>query len=242
MPPLITIPHFGKDPRYLALLDEWVRQLRRTLGADARFLVFTHDAAADLRKRGYPHAVYDISRYADIIRPGQPFDIKGALMCEAALNIAEPFLMLDADALLVADPSPWVAPYELHTCAMPTDAGAILHGHKGMMDGHWQNVRKMCAGVFWFGDATGNKRAELVNEYRAAWHALKSADYPWTPRLPHLLEQYAWSVAHHKLGGATLAGCMNWPPHLCGKSELAVVNHYFGHRKWAGKGPAPKNV
>lgn len=240
--PLIAIPHFGRDQRYLDLLKTWVAQLRKTLGPDARFTVFTHDAQADLAKLGFPTLSLNISAYRDVIRPGQPFDIKGALMCEAALAIREPFLMLDADALLVQNPAPWVNRFMDYTCAMPTDAGAILHGHKAMMDGEWSHVRKMCAGVFWFGDPSPAKRSELVNEYRVAWAQLLAADIPWTPRLPHLLEQYAWSVAHHRLGGATLAGCMNWPPHLCGETPLAVVNHYFGHKKWKGKGPAPKNV
>jgi hypothetical protein len=119
---------------------------------------------------------------------------------------------------------------------MPIDHGAILSGHKANMEGSFTGVRKMCAGVFWFGNV--KERYALTTIYRKCWHDLKKADFPWTPRLPHLLEQYAWSVAHDALNGATLRPTFNWAPHICGESPYAVVNHYFGHKKWNGKAPA----
>lgn len=232
---LVAIPYFGTNPKYLEMLDDWVRNFRERFPV-SRFVVFTHDAQEQLTQRGYPFVSLDISGYASVIREGQPFDIKGALMCEAAEAIDEPFLMLDSDALLMRDPSGLLTEFAGRTCAMPIDSGAILSGHKARMDEPFGHVRKMCAGVFWFGD-TG-MREVLGDEYRNAWRDLHVADCPWTPRLPHLLEQYAWSLAHHRLNGATMPGMMNWAPHITGDSDMAIVNHYFGHKKWNGKAPA----
>lgn len=235
---LVAIPYFGDNPKYLHMLDEWVANFR-TRFPGSEFLVFTHDAAQTMKAKGYPCLELDISRYADVIRPDQPFDVKGALMCEAALMIKRPFLMLDSDALLVADPTAVLDAMGDAPCAMPVDHGAILSGHARYMDYPFRDVSKMCAGVFWFG---AGKRAELVQRYRDTWKMLKELDCPWTPRLPHLLEQYAWSVALRCMGGCELPATMNWAPHYGGIGEHpnAIVNHYFGHKKWNGK--APKNT
>lgn len=235
---LIAIPFFGDNPRYLEMLHDWVRQLRKTGGQDVEFVIFTHDAADALKAFGYPVMKLDISGYAEVIRAGQPFDIKGALMCEAAWAINRPFFMIDADALLVGNPSAALDAMGNTPCAMPVDHGAIVSGHKALMDAPFSDVRKMCAGVFWFGDVT--RRAELVTQYKLAWRELLSHECPWTPCIPHLLEQYAWSLAHHRMGGATLPATLNWAPHIVGPSPHAIVNHLFGHKKW--KGHAPKNT
>lgn len=235
---LIAIPYFGTNARYLDMLHEWVRTLKES-APDAEFLVFTHDAADILKPFGYPVLKLDIGGYKDVIRPAQPFDIKGALMCEAALNIHRPFLMLDADAYLVGNTSAVLDAMPADcVCAMPIDHGAILHGHKARCDAPFEQVRKMCAGVFWFGSPVW--RQQLVTHYRIAWRELLEHDCPWTPRLPHLLEQYAWSLAHWRLNGATLPASFNWAPHIVGESKHAIVNHLFGHKKWKGK--APKNT
>ena len=55
---------------------------------------------------------------------------------------------------------------------------------------------------------------------------------PWRPALPHLLEQYSWSLASSRRGGRVLPVTFNWAPHFLGESPSAVVNHYFGLGKW----------
>ncbi len=233
---LIAIPYFGDNPKYLEMLHEWVRTLKRT-APHADFVVFTHDATDTLKSFGYPVLTLDIFNYADVMRDGQPFDVKGALMCEAALTIKRPFLMLDSDALLVANPSDVLDSLAQNAaCAMPIDHGAILSGHQLLCDEPFPTVRKMCAGVFYFGDVT--RRNALVGHYLMAWRELFHHDFPWTPKIPHLLEQYAWSLAHHRMNGATLPASMNWAPHIVGHSPHAIVNHLFGHKKWNGKAPA----
>ncbi len=233
---LIAIPYFGENPKYLEMLHEWVRTLKRT-APDAEFVVFTHDAVSVMDEFDYPVIDLDISGYREVMRDGQPFDIKGALMCEAALAIKRPFLMLDSDALLVANPSDVLNSIAQNAaCAMPIDHGAILSGHQLLCDEPFPTVRKMCAGVFWFGDVT--RRKALVGHYLMAWRELFHHDFPWTPKIPHLLEQYAWSLAHHRMNGATLPASMNWAPHIVGTSPHAIVNHLFGHKKWNGKAPA----
>ncbi len=233
---LIAIPYFGDNPKYLEMLHEWVRTLKRT-AADAEFVVFTHDTKDIIKPLGYPVLKLSIKGYSDVLREGQPFDIKGALMCEAAIAIKRPFLMLDSDALLVANPSDVLdAIAQNAACAMPIDHGAILSGHQLLCDEPFPTVRKMCAGVFWFGDVS--RRKALVGHYLMAWRELFHHDFPWTPKIPHLLEQYAWSLAHFRMNGATLPASMNWAPHIVGESPHAIVNHLFGHKKWNGKAPA----
>jgi hypothetical protein len=79
----------------------------------------------------------------------------------------------------------------------------------------------------------------MVANYRRTFSELRNV-IPWVPRLPHLLEQYSWSVVHHRAGGPTLPLQLNWNDRHLGPIDGAVVNHDYGHEKWEGA-KAPLN-
>jgi hypothetical protein len=107
-----------------------------------------------------------------------------------------------------------------------------MHDRAPELSPPYGSVRKVCAGVQWFGGVAG--RSRLVAGYRRAFEELRALPaLPWSPALPHLLEQYAWSLASSRRGGRVLPVTMNWAPHFLGENPFAVVNHWFGFRKWA---------
>lgn len=218
----VAVTYFGRDPRYLLLLDAWVAQFRRS-GCRWPFIVVSDMATPAL---AYPMARFDISAYEDMIRPDQPFDVKGALMAEAALALG-PMLMLDADALLMQDPEPHLSPFATAPIAMPLDHGAIPDGRTHHLNPPYNDVKKTCAGVAWFG--SGDK-TRLVRMWREAFAELLPV-LPWPGRIPCLVEQFAWSLASHRCGGSHLPWSFNYPRHCAKHHAGAIVNHYFGGRK-----------
>lgn len=224
---IILVPFFGDTRRFRPLLDKWI-EAKRTAAPDiAWFALGENPEAYDL-----PTARVSIDGFRDLIRPGQPFDVKGALVCAAILRFPEAILVLDADAFLAQDPTKWLMPFRDCPIAMPSDHGALMHDRAAELDSPYCGVRKVCAGVQWFGAVPG--RSRLVAGYRRAFEELRGLPrLPWRPALPHLLEQYAWALAMNRRGGRVLPSVMNWAPHFLGESSHAVVNHWFGREKWA---------
>jgi hypothetical protein len=246
---IILIPFFGDTRRFRPLLDKWFESYRATgLNFDtARPVLLTDEegrhGAVDA---AYSHGTQnercglempDIAPFRDVIRPGQPFDVKGALVCGYLAAHPYPTLVIDADAVLRGDPAPVLSRFAGSSVAMPVDSGAIVYYRTPVLDAPYATVRKMCAGVMWFGHSP--TRAALVAEYCRAFLELRDV-IPWTPKLPHLLEQYAWSLVHHRRGAATLPHVMNWNERHLGPVDGIVVNHDYGHSKW-GRERAPKN-
>lgn len=242
---------------YAPLLQRWV-QHHRNLGLGDKLLIVTrsdeHVSFIQHMEHGesLPILALDLSAYTDVIRPEQPFDIKGALMCEA-LRALGPFLLIDNDAFLTCDPAPLLennVQLEGALIVMPRDIGAINAGFTAALDAPFAGVLKLCAGVVWFGDIAAHRRLQLVRAYLAAWRDLSNAfaegHTPWQPHLSRLMEQYAWSLAAHRLGCLDQLGdTWNWPPHLeaFGENPGAIVNHEFGRKKWKTLGRrAPLNT
>jgi hypothetical protein len=236
---VIAIPYFGDLARFRPLLDAWFREFS-ALKLDIPVVILSDKPGAVIaaRELGARADIVDISKFVGVIRPDQPFDVKGAIVCAHLKHSNEPTLVLDADAVLRADPRPVLRNFASSSVAMPVDAGAIVYYRTATMDEPYSKVRKMCAGVMWFGKA--DTRQALVGEYASAWLELRDV-IPWTPRLPHLLEQYAWSLVHHRRGAATLPHVMNWNERHLGRIETLVVNHDYGHLKW-GRRSAPRNT
>jgi len=223
---IIATPFFGTNQRYAEMLSDWKKQAE-SIAPDLRIITLTTEE-------------YPIDEYADLIRLNQPFDTKGAIMCAAALAIQEPFLMLDSDAFLMRDPRAALSREECMAipCAMPCDHGSIIHNHGNFLLPPYESVRKTCAGVFLFGNPAS--RPALVAAYRTAYHELKAANFPWMARarLTHLLEQYSWSLASHRMGGGILQASFNWNPDFLGENPYCYIKHLYGWRKHNGNAPA----
>lgn len=245
--------------KYLPLFKKWLKH-HTDMGLTDRILVVTN-CKEPVMARGWEHIkmlqVDTDGIYDDVIRQGQPFDVKGAIMCALLKTDIGPFLMLDNDAFL-RSPECLDSP-ELKsniTIGMNRDLGALLFlGEEGMyLYPPYAHVMKRCAGVAWFGEQS--RRGELVDLYIKYWKELctggvgdREGRVPWQENLKHLLEQHAWSYAAQTMKQPTLADSWNWPMHHKEYNEDAAgvaaanVYHYFGHRKWAKlKIAAPANV
>lgn len=226
---LATLYYGDRAPRYDAMLAAWLQEAEAVRSASIAGVhvlsdrVFSGLDSIVLRPHG------DCPR-----REGDPFDLKGALMCSALIALPGPLLILDLDAVLQRDPTPALAPFAESLIALPVDSGAARNPLVR------NNVPKKCAGVAWFGRATPEEREILVRKYCDAWQSLASLHRPQPgakhpKQSPHLLEQHAWSLANFRCGRHTLPDSMNWPAHHRGPmpgTEGAYVHHNYGQRKW----------
>jgi hypothetical protein len=233
---LIVGTYFGDLPRFRPFAEQWLQSVRRHAdGAQVRFI---SDRPGPLL--GVECIACSSEPFADCVRPRQSFDVKGALLCDALprLPANEGVLMIDVDALLLASPWPLLAKFARCPMAMTTDHGALLFVHSATLDGNWSHVLKQNSGVIWFGPSP--RRREIPAMYRAAWHELQPV-IPWTPKLTHLLEQYAWTLACHRLGVTILPPALNWSTRLLGPCAEVVIDHDYGWGKW-GAQPPPVNT
>lgn len=241
----VVVPYFGALDRFRPLLDRWFAS-HRELGLAAALPVTLigddPDAEAAAVENGARFELVDVAGFLDLVRPGQPFDKKGAIVCSFLLRSSAPALVLDADAFLARDPRPTLEEFVDAPIAMPVDHGALVHDRTAKLEAPFEEVRKMCAGVQFFGFARGG-RSRLVAGYRRAFEEIRALPkVPWAPPLSHLVEQYAWSVCWHRRGGKTLPASLNWAPSHLGPNPFAIVNHHYGHPKWRELGVrAPAN-
>lgn len=232
---IILVPYFGDLARFRPLLDKWVASyVDAGMKRDRVVLLTDNKAGCEDSASANGISIYapDLSGFSDLVRPGQPFDVKGALVAAYLRDWSYPTLVLDADAVLVADPDKLLLPFKESPIAMPIDAGAVTHGRAPRLRPPFESVRKKCAGVMWFGASEG--RSRLVAGYRRAFEEMRET-LPWdgSAATPHLLEQHAWSVACHWRGGGTLPALINWSPRHLGDNAHAVVLHDYGLAKWA---------
>lgn len=232
---IILVPYFGDTQRFRPLLDRWIAAYKASGCRVPWFALNEEPEAYEL-----PSMRVNISGFRDLCRPGQPFDVKGALVCAALLQVTEPVLVLDADAFLAKDPMPALEPFRAAPVAMPLDHGALIFHRQAKLTAPF-HCQKLCAGVQFFGE--GADRSRLVAGYRRAFEEIMALPrLPWEPQLAHLVEQYAWSVCASRRGGLVLPAAMNWAPVHLGENPDVVVNHHYGHPKWSGTGMgAPAN-
>lgn len=226
---LIVVPFFGDLDRFRPMLAEWDSSYK-ALGLRHPVVMVSDRSAHAIGLPEIPSRTYDLSTMIDIIRPNEPFDIKGALVCQALLEFPDrSLLVMDLDTVFVRDPAVELQRFAGCSIAMPIDQGALVHGRTPFCDPPYGHLRKLCAGVMFFG--SGVDRAQLVDEYRRAWSELDGI-FPWDPPHPWLLEQYAWALAHRVVGGRILPQSFNWGPHFLGESPQAVINHFYGFAKF----------
>jgi hypothetical protein len=218
----VIVVFFG-GPKYRPSLDAWVATYERS-ECPWPYLVCTNEAL-DLP---YPTSRYDIGAYP--FREGQPFDIKGAIVAEAAMRISGPVLYLDLDTEILSNPAAVLGPFADCDLAMPVDSGAAF-APQVKIGSNGGSFLKRTGGVMFFGSDA--RRAHLAAEYIKAWNELRASHDDGTANPAHLLEQNAWSLVCERIHGGTLPETMNWPAHIRGSSPSAIINHAFGSRKWS---------
>lgn len=222
----ILLPYWGNDARYQKLLDEWFVAYRKLCIRQPVTIISDKQT-----KRGdglHDWRAYETPEY----NPQYQFDHKGDIVCAAIVDIAEPVLVLDTDAVFARDPAPLLESLALVPFAMPEDEGA--RGRK-IRNRHAQEgpIAKRCAGVLWFGTSTNSKikRSDLVHCYRSSFKELETGKYYEERRL---FEQHAWTMVAYYYKAPFLPRSLNWPDHITsvGPSEEAYINHRIGQRKF----------
>ncbi len=197
----------GTSP--IAVLTDLVTPLPPLVTSDDQIRILRVDPLA----AGVPHnAAY-------------PFDYKAALVCSLLQQTTEALFVVDADALVVADPTPHLSKAERAPLAMPLDEGALNQCIAGT------SYKKRCAGVMWFGEAPAHIRSGLVNDYITAFYGMQTND----GEDRRLCEQNAWSLVAGRGYYPVLPRELNWPDHFrhVGPNPNAAILHRIGRRKWA---------
>lgn len=235
---IILCPYFGDVAKFAPLLERWVqcwRAVGLTMESAPAVLLSDNPKVEEVATRfAVGSAIVDVSLYRDVMRPGQPFDLKGALVCEYLKRWQYPTLVLDADAFLVRDPRPALEPFRHEPLAMPLDQGSQVYWRKGTLDAPFAHVRRLCAGVQFFGvPSPAFSRRYITSRYLAAYKSLVAMPVlPWSPPISALLEQFAWSVVAAELNAPILPAPLNWGRHHLGPNPAAVVHHYYDFHKW----------
>jgi hypothetical protein len=208
---------FGSDPTFWSMLNDWAEAVEDAVPQAKRVLITgglygsSHVCNFDAELCVTPDEslIRDSIDGDGVVTAGQGrnFDLKGALLLAALPLLGGDLLYLDADAVLMKDPS--MVLKKLRTpmhIAENRFAERVLDKECHVMG---------CAGVMWF-PAAGYRRL-VVDGYREAFERHRSSADP-------LVEQYCWSLA---AGHAEkLPVTMNAPRH----SKDAYVEHWCGDK------------
>jgi hypothetical protein len=260
VPPLtVFVVYFaGKDPRFRPLLRLWLEYFQRS-GCRLPLRILTdvatvrdHSAGPwvvadklhdETRLLGLPCTVVDPFEFTDLMREGNAFDRKSAIIC-AALPFLPSCVIVDTDSFFVRDPTAALLANAVHEFAMAPDAGRRMIPLIGDME--------QSSSVMVFGKAVdyvaprglpslGMTKARRFYgaAYRRAWHAL--ADHPDEQHglLSDIREQRAWSVVRFNDEAPLLPDTLNWSRFWGDDHGRALIHHAHGREKWewlAGRG------
>jgi hypothetical protein len=160
----------------------------------------------------------------NIIRTGNVFDHKSALIC-AALPDMPPCVIMDVDAYLLADPTAALLQYESGGIAIAPDAGQRTIQWPGN-----STMPENSSSVMVFGKTADIDQA--VADYTKAWETLEEIDFNWGLQNT-IREQVAWSVVAAQRDHAILPRTLNWS-RFWGEPtpENCIIYHAHGAEKW----------
>jgi len=225
---------FDGSTAFRPLLDRWIRYYERS-GCPLEWRILT-DVDTGAKLVGYHHNLSaptkeEVQAFADVIRPGNPFDYKSALICAALPNLP-PCVIVDVDTLWLQDPAPQLSAYADKLLMIAEDSGRrpiSLEGSKPMVE--------QSSNLMLFGEADLEEREWLVGAYQEAWNRLAASAQPQEQGgLGHTIrEQRAWSVVFHEVMQCKplpreLSWSLNW-----GKSPIpptVKLVHLHGQSKW----------
>jgi hypothetical protein len=169
--------------------------------------------------------VVDPALIPNVIRKGNPFDVKGALVCLAVRRFGEVFFV-DSDAFLLKNPEPVLASIpETAVISMGDDPYPTrIEGTDGALQRN--------AGVMVVKAKDPQVREALVANYCFSHTTLRN-----TPKNnTQLLEQFAWSATHHRYTRKNKAyvfpRALNWSRMWDRKDPNIVILHEHGPKKW----------
>jgi len=193
----------------------------------------THPSLKDFAHVGKlivaPHA------FADLMRPGNHFDYKSALICAALPLMPANSVILDCDMKIQHDPTDALFLYTFAPFAMPPDSGGRTIP---WIPPEWAKssssaipLPEHSSSVLVFGDSDPGIRGALVDNYRSAWNYLAHND---TARglIDDIREQRAWSLVHYWTESPLLAAELNWSAYHWQQNAEAFMVHHHGAKKF----------
>jgi len=218
--PTVFVVFFGNDKRWVDLLTRWRETYKRS-GCPWPVYVLTD---LETKLEWTACAKFCPWVHYKVIRPGNDFDRKSALICAALPFLPARSVVVDVDAFFLQDPSEMLAPYLDLPFAMGEDAGRRGITVKGI-----GTVPEHSSSVMVFGDP--ECRRSLVAEYVQAWEEL--IDAPGESRLEvDIREQRAWSVVKHRTGAPLLPRELNDSRFWGGPTAATCIYHAHGREKW----------
>lgn len=220
----IAVPCFGPSPKWTRMLLVWIEHYLAS-GCRLPVVVITDlDTPIPELPEGMMIKRSDPEAFPGVIRPGMPFDLHGALICDALASLG-PCVVMDSDALMLRDPTEAFARFpHSATMGMAQDAGQrpirVIEGTMIERNG----------GVLHFGAMPEPERHHLLYEYRNTFVELMER-YATNP----ILEQLVWSVVWYRLkaeGKAHEIPSYLNHSHLWGIRDGVIIRHEHGSVKW----------
>jgi len=215
-PLTLAVPCFGTSPKWVRMVEVWLAYYLKS-GCQLPVIVLT-DMTTEIPASILPPGgnVTCLRFSTPVLRQGHPFDVQGALICQAARFLG-PLVVMDSDALMLRDPTAEFARLPASArIGMAPDAGGAPF--------------VLNAGVIYFGEATPLEREQLVHAYNDTFTQMLDghADNP-------LLTQLVWSALWHRAADEGRAYAMParlnhsrlWPLH-----PGVIIRHHHGTDKW----------
>lgn len=173
------------------------------------------------------------SAFSDVMRTGNAFDYKSALICAALPLLPPGAVIMDVDAVFVKDPTTYFAALADEPFAMPPDSGRRRIPWKGS---HGESIPEHSSSVMIFGDDSAGMREALVDNYRKAWEWLAQHDDA-RGIIDAIREQRAWSLVHFWSDACLMDERLNWSPYHYQDNPEAIILHHHGAKKFTDLTP-----
>lgn len=227
MNPTLFVTYFDLDGtgRFLTILQRWFRAYNRSRCA----------LPAVVLTNGLTHVPYELratrqpveARFRPLMRAGNVYDYKSALICSALPHLPAGAIVLDCDALFVADPTEALRQYTQELFAMPPDSGRRRIPYDSGIPEHSSSVMV-------FGEALALMRESIVQSYVNAWEWLSKHDDA-KGQIDKIREQRAWSLVHHWIDGTLMDERLNWSASHYAPNPDALIVHHHGSAKLASR-------
>ena len=223
---LLTYFSMSGNTSYEPFIARWLRRAE-SAGFCLPVSILT-DLDTDADHHGVPVVRADWREHQDVVRAGNHFDRKSALIC-AALPSLPPCVIFDLDTDIALNPTEELLAYWYEPFAMPPDSGKRTIPWK---DERGQFIREHSSSVMVFGQPENEGvRHAIVDNYRCAWNWLRENSTGLPKWLDAIREQRAWSLLHYWAKAPLMPETLNWSGSHYPPNPAAKIVHYHGGSK-----------
>jgi hypothetical protein len=215
----IYVTFFGSDPRFSEMLRRFL-DCAACYSGEIRILTDEHSTRVS-GHRVHVVSDEDLAPFSAVMRPGNPYDRKSAMIC-AALPHLPPCAIVDVDMEFLRNPWPVLEPYTRNSFAIAPDAG------KRMIPVGPVSYPEESSSLMLFG---GTARKVIVEEYVRAWESLRFESNEHSLEFA-IREQRAWSLVSRYLDEEVLPDSLNWSRFWGPPREDTCIVHHHGEAKW----------